>query len=138
MEPGPVAFVLSGGGNMGALQVGMLRALLERDIVPDIVVGCSVGALNGAALAEDPTLAMVDRLEEVWLSLDSRDLVPGGLLPTIVHLDRRGVSMHGNEAFRDMIARMISAETFEALTVPFQAWPPTSPPPGRCGSPQDP
>ena len=46
----PDAFVLSGGGNLGAIQVGMLKALTERDIVPDVVLGCSVGALNGAGL----------------------------------------------------------------------------------------
>ncbi len=48
------AFVLSGGGNLGAIQVGMLRALAERDIVPDVVLGCSVGALNGAGFALEP------------------------------------------------------------------------------------
>ena len=48
---GPVttAFVLGGGGVLGAVEVGMLRALLERDIAPDLVLGTSVGALNGAA-----------------------------------------------------------------------------------------
>ena len=40
------AFVLSGGGNQGVSQVGMLRALLERGIVPDVVVGTSAGALE--------------------------------------------------------------------------------------------
>src|SRR6266540_7342771 len=64
------AFVLGGGGHMGAYEVGMLRALLECDIRPDLVVGNSVGALNGAAIAADPTLSTLDRLEEVWMSLD--------------------------------------------------------------------
>ena len=51
-EPRPrTAFVLSGGGNQGVSQVGMLRALLERGIVPDVVIGTSAGALNGAAVA---------------------------------------------------------------------------------------
>lgn len=105
---------------MGALQVGMLRALLEGGVVPDLVVGCSVGAFNGAAVAEEPTLARVRALEELWLGLDSRDLVPGGLLPTIVHLARRGVSMHGNEAFRAMIGRILTVDTFEELAVSFE------------------
>jgi NTE family protein len=56
------AFVLGGGGNLGAVQVGMLRALLEHDIAPDAVFGCSVGALNGAALCEEPTVENVERL----------------------------------------------------------------------------
>src|SRR5262245_41821428 len=58
-----VAFVLSGGGNLGAVQIGMLRALLEHGITPDLIVGCSVGALNGAALADEPTLEGVERGE---------------------------------------------------------------------------
>jgi Patatin-like phospholipase len=49
----PVAFVLGGGGSLGAMQVGMLEALAERAIVPDFVVGTSVGAINGAILAAD-------------------------------------------------------------------------------------
>jgi predicted acylesterase/phospholipase RssA len=53
------AFVLSGGGNQAVAQVGMLRALIERGIVPDVVVGCSAGAFNGAVIAKDPTLAGV-------------------------------------------------------------------------------
>jgi len=60
----PVAFVLSSGANLGAVQVGMLRALIEHGIYPDIVVGCSVGALNGAGLAQDPTPAGVARIDE--------------------------------------------------------------------------
>ena len=53
------AFVLGGGGILGAAEVGMLRALLEREIVPDLIVGSSVGALNGAFIAADPSTASV-------------------------------------------------------------------------------
>ncbi|HYO20436.1 MAG TPA: patatin-like phospholipase family protein, partial [Dermatophilaceae bacterium] len=52
--PRPVAFVLGGGGSLGAVQVGMLQALAERGVSPDLVVGTSVGSLNGAVLAMDP------------------------------------------------------------------------------------
>jgi NTE family protein len=51
--PRPVGFVLGGGGSLGAVQVGMLRALSERDLFPDLVVGTSVGSLNGAVVALD-------------------------------------------------------------------------------------
>ncbi len=50
------AFVLSGGGNLAVSQVGMLRALIERGILPDVVVGCSAGALNGAVIATGPSV----------------------------------------------------------------------------------
>jgi predicted acylesterase/phospholipase RssA len=47
----PVAFVLSGGASFGAAQAGMLQALYEREIRPDLVVGTSVGAINAAFIA---------------------------------------------------------------------------------------
>ena len=63
------AFVLGGGGVLGAAEVGMLRALLERGIKPDVVVGTSVGAVNGAVVAADPTEAAIQQLAAVWSSL---------------------------------------------------------------------
>jgi NTE family protein len=70
------AFVLAGGGSFGAVQVGMLRELLARGIGPDLVVGSSVGALNGAYLAGDPTPAGVAKLEAIWRSLSRREVFP--------------------------------------------------------------
>ena len=64
---GPVAFVLSGGASLGAIQVGMLRALYERGIRPDVIVGTSAGALNGAFIASRPqTPETADALADVW------------------------------------------------------------------------
>ena len=60
------AFVLGGGGVLGAVEVGMLRALLERGVRPDLVLGTSVGALNGAMVARDPTPAVIERLTDLW------------------------------------------------------------------------
>ena len=60
------AFVLGGGGLLGAVEVGMLRALLERDIKPDLVLGTSIGALNGLAVARDPSLKALDALADLW------------------------------------------------------------------------
>jgi NTE family protein len=70
------AFVLAGGGSFGAVQVGMLRELLARGIGPDLVVGSSVGALNGAHLAGDPTPAGVAKLEAIWRGLSRREVFP--------------------------------------------------------------
>lgn len=116
----PVAFVLSGGGNLGALQIGMLRALVERDIRPDLVIGCSVGAINGAGLAEDPTLVGVGRLERLWRELDGKDLMPSGFLPRAVGLARKGEAIHDNEGLRRALEDQLAARTFEDLAVPFQ------------------
>ncbi len=119
-QPGRVAYVLSGGGNLGALQIGMLRALAERGIRPDLVVGCSVGAINGAALAEDPSLVGVGRLERLWRELDGNELMPSGILPRAVALARRGEAIHDNEGLRRVLQEQLSARTFEDLAVPFQ------------------
>src|ERR1700716_4121386 len=68
------AFAISGGGARGAAQVGMLRALIERDITPDLIVGVSIGAWNGAWLAHRPDLDWVKSLEEVWHQVSRRSL----------------------------------------------------------------
>lgn len=84
------AFVLSGGGNLGSLQVGMLRALLEAGIVPDMLVGTSIGSVNAAALAADPSLEQVIRLGEMWTDLRPRDVFSGNPLGVGCSLLRRG------------------------------------------------
>jgi NTE family protein len=68
------AFVFCGGAGLGALQVGMLRALVEHGMQPDIVTGTSSGSVNALVFAADPTMDAVDRLERLWLSARRRDL----------------------------------------------------------------
>jgi NTE family protein len=70
------AFVFAGGGSFGAIQVGMLHSLAAHGITTDMVVGSSVGALNGAFYAGDPTLAGVERLERIWRGLTRHDVFP--------------------------------------------------------------
>jgi NTE family protein len=70
------AFVLAGGGSFGAVQVGMLHSLAAHGVGADMVVGSSVGALNGAFYAGDPTLDGVKRLAEIWRGLHRRDVFP--------------------------------------------------------------
>src|SRR5262245_19953866 len=70
------AFVLAGGGSIGAVQVGMLRELLASGVAPDLVVGSSVGAINGAYLAGAPDLEGVQRLEAIWRGLRRRQVFP--------------------------------------------------------------
>jgi NTE family protein len=117
---GPVAWVLSGGGNHGAVQVGMLRALVERDIKPDLVLGASIGAVNGAAFAQDPTISGVARLEELWRGLDRADVLPSGWFPNAVSLARRGEAIHSNDRLRGIVAGVLRIDAFEDLPVPFQ------------------
>jgi NTE family protein len=117
---GPVAVVLSGGGNHGAVQVGMLRSLVEHEISPELVLGCSIGALNGVAFAQDPTAHGVARLEDLWCGLGPDGLLPSGWLPNAVALARKGEAIHTNDRLRGFLNGLLRVDTFEELVLPFQ------------------
>jgi NTE family protein len=70
------AFVFAGGGSFGAIQVGMLQSLVAHGITADMVVGSSVGALNGAFYAGDPTVKGMQRLGDIWRELKRHDVFP--------------------------------------------------------------
>src|ERR1700736_1491634 len=71
------AFVLAGGAARGAMQAGMVHALYERGIVPDLLVGTSAGALNAAFLASRPaTVATAEALAVIWRGLRRMDVLP--------------------------------------------------------------
>src|SRR5436190_354145 len=70
------AFVLSGGGSLGAVQVGMLLALADRHVTPDLLVGSSVGALNAAFVAGRPGQRGLDDLAHIWTNLRRTDIFP--------------------------------------------------------------
>jgi NTE family protein len=118
--PPRVAFVLGGGGHQGAYEVGMLGALLEHGIRPDLVVGTSVGALNGAAIAANPSLETVARLREIWLGLDDSSIFGGSFFAGAANLMRSRTHLHSNKPLRRMIETLLPAERFEDLVVPFQ------------------
>jgi NTE family protein len=75
-KPAKTAFVFAGGGSFGAIQVGMLQSLVAHGISADMVVGSSVGALNGAFYAGDPTPKGVERLATIWRGLTRHDVFP--------------------------------------------------------------
>ncbi|HZT67911.1 MAG TPA: patatin-like phospholipase family protein [Acidimicrobiales bacterium] len=112
-RPPRTAFVLGGGGNLGAVQVGMLRAVIDRGYVPDVVVGCSVGALNSAIVAADPSPAGIRQLADIWLSIRNEDLLPTGRLSAVRLLTRRSMSMVPNDGLRQLIAGSLPFPRFE-------------------------
>ena len=114
------AFVLSGGGNQGVSQVGMLRALIERGYRPDVIVGTSVGALNGAVIATAPTLEKVDHLEEVWRSLRGDEVFPGNTLRRAWNLLRRDDHLIPDDGLKSLIGRAGVAPTFADLEIPLR------------------
>jgi NTE family protein len=115
-----VAFALGGGGRLGASEIGMLRALFERDITPDLIVGTSIGALNGGAVAADPTLSTIARLEQVWATLDRSDVFSGTVFSGAANLVRTRTALQSNQPLRNLIERLLPAATFADLAVPFQ------------------
>lgn len=116
-----VAFVLSGGGNLGAIQVGMLTALADRGVVPDLILGCSVGALNGGAFAADPTVAGVTRLADQWRLIAAAELMPSSWVPASLQLFRKGNSLSANTGLRQTVSTLLGQrDRFDELVVPFQ------------------
>jgi NTE family protein len=115
-----MAFVLGGGGQLGAHEAGMLHALLERGIVPDLVVGTSVGAINGAAVACEPTVAMAQRLAATWADLERSDVFAGSLLGRLATLARTGTHLHGNDALRAALTEALPIALIEDLPVRFE------------------
>jgi NTE family protein len=116
---GRSAIVLGGGGVFGATQVGMLRALLESGFQPDLVIGTSVGALNGAAIAANPTTAGVDILADLWSSLGEEGLFTDNVLARASTLARYRTHLYSAAPLRKLLTSHLPA-TFADLALPFQ------------------
>lgn len=116
------AFVLGGGGVLGAVEVGMLRALLERDILPDLVLGTSVGALNGALVAREPALSVVDRLTDLWRTANDagRQVYGDRPLRTVRRAVSSGTHLYSDKPLKQRLVEELGDVTFEDLPVRFQ------------------
>lgn len=98
----------------------MLQALFEHGVRPDLVVGTSVGAINGALVAADPAPSAVGRLRAVWEELASRQIFAGSVLSRMNTLARTRTHLHPREPLRDLLAAHLPVQTFAELRVPFQ------------------
>ncbi|HKS48891.1 MAG TPA: patatin-like phospholipase family protein [Amycolatopsis sp.] len=117
--PRPIGFVLGGGGSLGAMQIGMLRALEEAGVRPDLVTGTSVGSLNGAMLAFDPIDA-VDRLRKTWSHMTRPEAFPGGLLSQMRTLRNAKTHLFPNTGLAAIINDNLGPDVrFEDLAVPL-------------------
>lgn len=115
------AFVLGGGGLLGAVEVGMLRALDEAGIEPDIILGTSVGALNGALVAADPGPGVVERLLGLWESAAGGKQVYGdGAVRQVTRAVRTGTHLHSAKPLRDRLHQELGDLAFDELAIPFQ------------------
>ena len=113
------AFVLSGGGNLGSLQVGMLKGLLEAGIEPGVLVGTSIGSVNAAFLAAGPTPERAEGLCQLWREVRSRDIFSWNPLRMIHTIVRRG-ALFPSETWRRFLEDRIPYERIEDAAVPLR------------------
>ena len=102
------SFVLGGGGLLGSAEVGMLRALLEAEIRPELILGSSVGALNGALIAANPTTEGVDQLTDMWTRLSNRGVFAGSFLGQLTTLARHGSYLHSNQDLEALLSNALA------------------------------
>ena len=114
------AFVLGGGGVLGAVEVGMLRALFRAEIQPDLVVGTSIGAVNGALVAADPSEAVTDRLLRLWSSPEAGEIFGDSLARQLRRFAAR-THLHSPRPLRRLLERELGeGTTFADLKLPFR------------------
>lgn len=111
------AIVLSGGGALGAVQVGALKALSEHGIRPDFVVGCSVGALNAGFFACEPTAERAQALDRLWMSLTAADVFGRGHA-VVGHLIRRHTHIYDPDALHALIRRGMTVDDLSDTAIP--------------------
>jgi NTE family protein len=114
------AFVLSGGASLGALQVGMLEALYEHDIVPDMLVGSSAGALNAAFVASRPqTTATAKALSRIWRNLQREDIFPVSMSALVGGLCGRRDHLIPDRGLRQLARRYIEFDDLADTPIPL-------------------
>ncbi|GAB2628976.1 patatin [Paractinoplanes abujensis] len=119
MVNSPVAFVLGGGGVLGAVEVGMLRALFRAGFRPDVVVGTSIGAVNGALVATDPSEAVTQRLVRLWTSPEAATVYGDSIGRQLRRFAAR-THLHSPLPLRRLLeAELGEQTTFADLKVPF-------------------
>lgn len=119
-RPEQTAFVLAGGGSRGAVQVGMLTALFERGIRPDRVYGASVGAVNAAAFAADPSPDGVKRLEDVWVHLHPDDIFPKARVHGPWMFFQQRASVYSNSGLRKVLEMGLAVDRIEDTEIPLE------------------
>lgn len=116
----PVAFVLSGGASLGAVQVGMLQALYERGVAPDFVVGTSAGAINGAFIASrPPAVDALDELVAIWRGLRRGQVFPLNPLTGLLGFLGSRDHLVPASGLRSLIAEHLTHDLLEDLPVPL-------------------
>jgi predicted acylesterase/phospholipase RssA len=120
---GRTVLVLGGGGALGAYQAGALVALLESGLSPQAVYGCSVGALNGAFVACDPTPARVSELADWWLDPRTRRLLEppwwSRVRGLVAAAANGGRGLFDARPLRELVAGKVRAHDISELAIPL-------------------
>jgi NTE family protein len=113
------AFVLSGGGSLGAVQVGMLQALADEGVEPDLLIGTSAGSLNAAYVAgRGMTSAALIDLATIWIGLSRRDVFPVEPLRLMAAAMGRAPSLCSNDPLRRLITDHLNYDRLEKARIP--------------------
>ena len=116
----PLAVVLSGGGSLGAYEIGVIDTLVRRHVVPDLIVGTSAGAINGAYWALHSGGDVAESLLETWQSCRSEELLPGGRLAALRSLLANRNHLYGGRGMARLIARHAPADArIQDLPIPM-------------------
>jgi NTE family protein len=113
------AFVFSGGASLGAIEVGALKALVERGIRADLVLGTSVGSLNGAMFAYDPSEKQVEKIENIWRNIKVWDVFTPSPLTPVVNLTTAGEHLVSPKNLRKLIVENLPFERIEDTKLPL-------------------
>jgi NTE family protein len=114
------AFVLSGGASLGAIHAGMLQVLFERGLAPDLIVGTSAGAINGAYIAtREPTVETAVELGDVWRGLRRGAVFPTNPLTGFIGFIGRSDHLVSEGNLRRLIARHVEVDRLEQMRVPL-------------------
>jgi NTE family protein len=112
------AFVLAGGGSLGAIQVGMLTELARASVRPDLIVGVSAGALNVAFLAFDPSSTTIERMADIWCRVRTRDVIGLSFGSVLGILGLRG-HLADSRGVRQLLERELPYKQFGGARVPL-------------------
>jgi NTE family protein len=112
------AVVFSGGGSLGAAQVGALQALFEGGVTPDVVVGCSVGAMNAAYIAVDPRPERANELAELWRRMTRRRIFPDGRFRVARRLAARDDHLYSRHGLQSLIGEGIGVRDLADTAIP--------------------
>jgi NTE family protein len=112
------AFVFQGGGSIAATQVGMLRALTKAGIRPDLVVGCSAGAINAVGFALKPNLDGIERLETLWRSVKRKNVFPVSAWSLAHALVGHSGGVSSHKALRRLLERELGETYLDRLELP--------------------